>query len=113
MTTVAALSARATGKSADPDYQKTTVYLSKQLHRNVKIACLRRPPPILSSTLVESPIIRKGRSDVKQRFTEAQIIGFLREAETGLPVKDLRRRRERALTCPRDRGNLTSTQSAS
>ena len=112
MTTVAALSARATGKSADPDYQKTTVYLSKQLHRNVKIACLRRPP-ILSSTSVESPIIRKGRSDVKQRFTEAQIIGFLRGAETGLPVKDLRRRRERALTCPRDRGNLTSTRSAS
>ena len=33
-------------------------------------------PPILSSTSVESPIIRKGRSDVKQRFTEAQIMGF-------------------------------------
>ena len=42
-------------------------------------------PPILSSTSVESPIIRKGRSDVKKRFTEAQIIGFLREAEAGLP----------------------------
>ena len=27
------LSARAPGKSADPDYQKTTVYLRKQLHR--------------------------------------------------------------------------------
>ena len=49
-------------------------------------------PPILSSTSVESPIIRKGRSDVKKRFTEAQIIGFLREAEAGLPVKDLCRR---------------------
>ena len=49
-------------------------------------------PPIVSSTSVESPIIRKGRSDVKQRFTEAQIIGFLREAEAGLPVKDLCRR---------------------
>ena len=46
-------------------------------------------PPILSS---ESPIIRKGRSGVKKRFTEAQIIGFLREAEAGLPVKDLCRR---------------------
>ena len=42
--------------------------------------------------LVESPIIRKGRSGVKKRFTEAQIIGFLREAEAGLPVKDLCRR---------------------
>ena len=49
-------------------------------------------PPILSSTSVESPIIRKGRSDVKKRFTEAQIIGFLREAEAGLPVKELCRR---------------------
>ena len=49
-------------------------------------------PPILSSTSVESPIIRKGRSGVKKRFTEAQIIGFLREAEAGLPVKDLCRR---------------------
>ena len=26
---------------------------------------------------------------MKKRFTEAQIIGFLREAEVGLPVKDL------------------------
>ena len=41
---------------------------------------------------VSSPIIRKGRSDVKQRLTEAQIIGFQREAEAGLPVKDLCRR---------------------
>ena len=29
---------------------------------------------------------------MKKRFTEAQIIGFLREAEAGLPVKDLCRR---------------------
>ena len=54
--------------------------------------CRRDVPPILSSTSVESPIIRKGRSDVKKRFTEAQIIGFLRETEAGLPVKDLCRR---------------------
>ena len=26
---------------------------------------------------------------MKKRFTEAQIIGFLREAEAGLPVKEL------------------------
>ena len=29
---------------------------------------------------------------MKKRFTEAQIIGFLREAESGVPVKDLCRR---------------------
>ena len=29
---------------------------------------------------------------MKQRFSEAQIIGFLREAEAGLAVKDLCRR---------------------
>jgi len=29
---------------------------------------------------------------MKKRFTEEQIIGFLREAETGLPVKELCRR---------------------
>ena len=29
---------------------------------------------------------------MKKRFTEAQIIGFLREAEAGLPIKELCRR---------------------
>tara|TARA_A100001037_G_scaffold298431_1_gene322136 strand:+ start:1533 stop:1796 length:264 start_codon:yes stop_codon:yes gene_type:complete len=29
---------------------------------------------------------------VKKRFTEAQIIGFLREAEAGVPVKELCRK---------------------
>ena len=29
---------------------------------------------------------------MKKRFTEAQIIGFLREAEAGLPIKQLCRR---------------------
>ena len=46
------LSARSTGKSADPDYQKTTVYLKKQLHRNVKIACLKASPQLDMSDVV-------------------------------------------------------------
>ena len=29
---------------------------------------------------------------MKKRFSEAQVIGFLREAEAGVPVKDLCRR---------------------
>ena len=29
---------------------------------------------------------------MKKRFTEAQIVGFLRKADAGLPVKDLCRR---------------------
>jgi len=29
---------------------------------------------------------------MKKRFTEAQIVGFLREADTGVPIKDLCRR---------------------
>ena len=30
--------------------------------------------------------------DVKKRFTEEQIIGYLKEADAGLPIKDLCRR---------------------
>ena len=37
-----------------------------------------------------NPIDR--RLDVKKRFTEEQIIGFLREAEAGIPVAELCRR---------------------
>ena len=29
---------------------------------------------------------------MKKRFTDAQIVGFLREADAGLPVKDLCRK---------------------
>jgi len=40
--------------------------------------------------LESNPIDR--RLDVKKRFTEEQIIGFLREAEAGIPVAELCRR---------------------
>jgi putative transposase len=31
--------------------------------------------------------------DVKKRYTEEQIVGFLREADAGMPVKELCRKR--------------------
>jgi putative transposase len=31
--------------------------------------------------------------DVKKRFTEEQIIGFLREADAGMPIKELCRKK--------------------
>lgn len=40
--------------------------------------------------LVES--VSDRRADMKKRFTEAQIIGFLKEAQAGVPVKDLCRK---------------------
>ena len=48
--------ARTLGKSAHPGYQKTTVYLSKQLHRDVKIACLKENPPLDMSEVVEQQL---------------------------------------------------------
>lgn len=40
------------GKSSDPEYQKTTVYLPKQLHRDVRIACLQADPPLDMSDVI-------------------------------------------------------------
>ena len=48
--------ARTLGKSAHPGYQKTTVYISKQLHRDVKIACLKENPPLDMSDVVEQQL---------------------------------------------------------
>ena len=45
-----------TRASHDPGYQKTTVYLRKQLHRNVKIACLKANPPLDMSDVVEQQL---------------------------------------------------------
>lgn len=44
------------GKSSDPEYQKTTVYLPKQLHRDVKIACLQADPPLDMSDVIEQKL---------------------------------------------------------
>lgn len=46
-------------------------------------------PPLNSATgdLVKS--IFEPRMDMKKRFTEEQIIGFLRQAEAGVAIKDL------------------------
>ena len=44
------------GAHADPGYQKITVYLRKQLHRNVKIACLKANPPLDISDVVEQQL---------------------------------------------------------
>ena len=44
------------GKSTDPNYQKTTVYLSKDLHRNVKIACLKATSPLDMSDVIEQQL---------------------------------------------------------
>ena len=48
-------------------------------------------PPVLSSGWVQS-LTPAWRLDVKKRFTEEQIIGFLREAERGVGVKELYRK---------------------
>ena len=42
---------------------------------------------------------------MKKRFTEEQIIGFLREADAGLPVKELCRKLHDALTLPPSRSS--------
>ena len=44
------------GKSSDPEYQKTTVYLPRQLHRDVKIACLQADPPLDMSDVIEQKL---------------------------------------------------------
>ena len=55
--------------------------------------CSRRPSDLLpigrtSRRLVES--VFRGRTDIKKsRFTDEQIIGFLKQAEGGMPVKEL------------------------
>jgi hypothetical protein len=76
---------RLAGESAQEDIPSAT------LASKAKDALLDNPAdvlPLLSSVSVESPAQRKGRT-MKKRFTEAQIVGFLREADAGIPVTDL------------------------
>ena len=59
----------------------------------VRETCLcRPPPPLLSSTAIWSPIPQPKEIGREKRFSEEQIIGFLREAEAGVAVKDLCRK---------------------
>ncbi len=48
--------------------------------------------PILSSAMVQSPAPETEVGRVKKRFSEEQIIGFLREVDAGVPVKELCRK---------------------
>jgi len=43
----------------------------------------------LSSVSIESPASFRRVGRVKKRFTDAQSVGFLREVDAGVPVKDL------------------------
>jgi transposase InsO family protein len=43
--------------------------------------------------------------DVKKRFTEERIIGFLREAEAGMAVKDLCRKPDSGVMVHSDQGS--------
>ncbi len=43
-------------------------------------------PPELSSVSIESPASFRRFGRMKKRFTEAQIVGFLREVDAGVPV---------------------------
>ena len=54
------------------------------------LAASRRPPGFEWRFGLESGLA-KGRT-MKKRFTEAQIVGFLREADAGVPIKDLCRK---------------------
>lgn len=47
-------------------------------------------PPDLRDELESNRVVRI--LDMKKRFTEAQIIGFLREADAGMAIKELCRR---------------------
>ena len=51
---------------------------------------------------------------MKKRFTEEQIIGFLREADAGVKVKDLCRRHgfSEAIAAPASRGDDTGAPGA-
>ena len=51
-------------------------------------------PPNLSSAPVSTSIPHKKEIGREEAFSEEQIIGFLHEAEAGMPVKDLCRKHD-------------------
>lgn len=49
-------------------------------------------PPSLSSTAIWSPIPSEQKIGREEAFSEEQIIGFLREADAGMAIKELCRK---------------------
>lgn len=57
------------------------------------LALLSHPASVAEShTTIWGPNSPKRRLDLKKRYSEQQIIGFLQEAEGGVPLKELCRR---------------------
>lgn len=63
-----------------------------RIYRAWRRSCAPDVPQVLSSTAIWSSIPDKPEIGHEERFSEEQIIGFPREAEAGMAVKDLCRR---------------------
>ena len=62
------------------------------LDRNESAVVFVATSPVLSNVAIGVQSLNRQRLDVKKRFTKEQIIGFLREVEAGLSIKELCRK---------------------